>query len=146
MATLTLVRRIAASPETVFQALVTPKGLAAWWGPDDGPVLIAESDPRVGGLYRVRFQMLDGIEHEARGEFLELDPPHRIVMSFRWVGAQDDTGESRLEIELHRRGPGTELVFVHMGLRDEEIRKSHEQGWNGTLDKLERLYAKKSQS
>jgi len=49
MTSLTLVRRIAARPSIVFDALTTPAGIACWWGPDDGPVLLAETDLRVGG-------------------------------------------------------------------------------------------------
>jgi hypothetical protein len=41
MTSLTLVRRIKARPSIVFDALTTPEGIACWWGPDDGPVLVA---------------------------------------------------------------------------------------------------------
>ena len=54
-------------PSIVFDALTTPEGIACWWGPDEGPVLLAETDVRVGGRYRVRFRMLDGSEHESSG-------------------------------------------------------------------------------
>lgn len=53
MTSLTLVRRIAARPSIVFDALTVPEGIASWWGPDDGPVLLAETDIRVGGLFKV---------------------------------------------------------------------------------------------
>jgi uncharacterized protein YndB with AHSA1/START domain len=54
------VRRIRARPQIVFDAVTTAEGIAQWWGPGAGPVLVAESDPRVGGRYRVRFLgMLD---------------------------------------------------------------------------------------
>ncbi|MEJ0020180.1 MAG: metalloregulator ArsR/SmtB family transcription factor [Acetobacteraceae bacterium] len=33
MTSLTLVRRIAARPSIVFEALTTPDGIACWWGP-----------------------------------------------------------------------------------------------------------------
>ena len=33
---------------------------------------------------------------------------------------------------------GTELTFTHSRLHDEDSRRSHEEGWNGALDKLER--------
>jgi uncharacterized protein YndB with AHSA1/START domain len=46
--TLTLVRRMAASPDTVFDALTRPEQIALWWGPDAGPVLVTETDVRVG--------------------------------------------------------------------------------------------------
>ena len=49
MTSLTIVRRIRARPSIVFDALTTPEGIACWWGPDDGPVLQAATDVRVGG-------------------------------------------------------------------------------------------------
>jgi hypothetical protein len=71
MTSLTLVRRIGARPSIVFDALTTPEGIACWWGPDAGPVLVAETDLRVDGRYRVRFRMLDGSERECSGEYLQ---------------------------------------------------------------------------
>src|SRR5579862_4307823 len=82
MTSLTLVRRIKARPQIVFDAVTTAEGISHWWGPDAGPVLFAECDPRVGGRYRVRFlRMLDSTEYESSGEFLELIPAKRVVMS-----------------------------------------------------------------
>jgi uncharacterized protein YndB with AHSA1/START domain len=139
LTSLTLVRRIKARPSIVFDALTTPEGIAAWWGPDDGPVLLAAVDLRVGGRFRVRFRMLDGSEHESSGEYLEIRRPARLAMSWRWAGGEDP-GESRVEIELRAIPDGTELTFTHSRLRDEETRRSHEEGWNGALDKLERHF------
>src|SRR5580698_10242066 len=100
MTRLSLVRRIRARPEIVFEAVTTAEGIASWWGPDAGPVLVSESDPRVVGRYRLRFRMLDGSEHETIGEFLEIVRPERVVMSWRWLGGAEDPGESRDEIRL----------------------------------------------
>ena len=138
MTSLTIVRRIAARPSIVFEALTTPEGISAWWGPDAGPVLIAETDLRVGGRYRVRFRMLDGSEHETIGEYLEVAPPKRLAMSWRWSGGLEDPGESRVEIDLRAVGDGTELTLTHSRLHDEDSARGHEEGWNGALDKLER--------
>jgi uncharacterized protein YndB with AHSA1/START domain len=140
MTSLTLVRRIKARPSIVFDALTTPEGIACWWGPDAGPVLLAETDLRVGGRYRVRFRMLDGSEHESSGEYLEVARPERLAMSWRWAG-DDDSGGSLVEIDLRVIADGTELTFTHSRLRDEAIRRSHEQGWTGALDKLERQFS-----
>jgi uncharacterized protein YndB with AHSA1/START domain len=112
-------------------------GIARWWGPDDGPVLLAETDLRVGGRYRVRFRMLDGTEHESSDEYLEFVRPERLAMSWRWAGGEEDPGESLVEIDLRVIAEGTELTFTHSRLHDEETRRSHEAGWNGALDKLE---------
>jgi uncharacterized protein YndB with AHSA1/START domain len=133
---LTLVRRIAARPSIVFDALTTVEGIACWWGPDAGPVLLAQVDLRVGGSFRVRFRMLDGSEHESSGEYLEVVRPERLAMSWRWEGAEDP-GESRIEIDLRAIAGGTELTFTHARLQDEESRRGHERGWNGALDKLQ---------
>jgi uncharacterized protein YndB with AHSA1/START domain len=139
MTSLTLVRRIAARPSIVFDALTTPEGIACWWGPDGGPVLLAETDVRVGGRFRVRFRMLDGSEHESSGEYVEVARPERLAMSWRWAGGEDP-GESLVEIDLRPIAAGTELTFTHSRLRDEETRRSHEEGWTGALDKLERHF------
>jgi uncharacterized protein YndB with AHSA1/START domain len=138
---LTLVRRIAARPSIVFDALTTAEGIACWWGPDAGPVLVAEADARVGGRFRVRFRLLDGSEHESSGEYLTVERPERLAMSWRWVDGGADPGESLVEIELRAIAEGTLLTFTHSRLHDEESRLSHEGGWNGSLDKLERHFS-----
>jgi uncharacterized protein YndB with AHSA1/START domain len=140
MTSLTLVRRIKARPSIVFDALTTPEGIASWWGPDGGPVLVAETDPQVGGRFRVRFRMLDGSEHESSGEYLEVVKPEWLSMSWRWAGSAEDPGESFVEIRLRAVAEGTELTLTHSRLHNEDSRRSHEEGWTGALDKLERLF------
>jgi uncharacterized protein YndB with AHSA1/START domain len=140
MTSLTLVRRIKARPSIVFDALTTVEGIANWWGPDAGPVLAAEIDPQVGGRFRVRFRMLDGSEHESSGEYVEVVKPERLSMTWRWTGGVEDPGESLLEFRLRAVADGTELTLTHSRLHDEETRRSHEHGWTGALDKLERHF------
>jgi uncharacterized protein YndB with AHSA1/START domain len=135
---LTIIRRIKASPQTVFNALTQAEQITRWWGPDAGPVLIAESDPRVGGRFRVRFRMLDGSEHESSGEFREVAPPERLAMTWQWLG--DDDPVSLVEIRLRAVEGGTELIFTHSRLPSRESRDSHREGWSGALDKLEAMF------
>jgi len=144
MTSLTLVRRIRARPSIVFDALTTPDGIAQWWGPDIGPVLLAETDVRIGGRFRVRFRMLDGTEHESAGEYLEIVRPNRLVMSWQWThgGEPEEAGEvSRIEIDLKLVETGTEITFTHARLRTPASRASHERGWAGALDKLLRRFS-----
>ena len=141
MTSLTLVRRIKAPLHVVFEAVTTAEGIAHWWGPDAGPVLLAESDPRVGGGYRLRFRTVRGTEHECSGEFLVVDPPKRVVMSWSWKGGQEDPGQSQIEMVLRAISTGTELTFTHSRLHDESSRRSHEEGWTGSLDKLTAHFA-----
>ena len=144
MTSLTLVRRIRARPSIVFEALTTPDGIVQWWGPDAGPVLLAETDVRIGGRFRVRFRTLDGTEHESAGEYLEIVEPKRLVMSWQWTagGEPEEAGEvSRVEIDLKPIDTGTEIIFTHARLRTQASRASHEHGWAGALDKLVRHFS-----
>jgi len=138
---LTIVRVIEAPPAAVFAAFVEPDKIALWWGPDDGPVTHAEVDARPGGRFLVRFRMLDGSEHGCFGIFEVFEPPHRFAMSWSWE--HEDTPASRVQATLKAVGAGhTELTFVHAKLPDDPTCASHEQGWNGALDKLQRKAGK----
>jgi uncharacterized protein YndB with AHSA1/START domain len=139
MTSLTLVRRIAARPSIVFEALSTAEGVAAWWGPDDLPVISAWIDARVGGLYRVRFRTLDGVEHEASGEVLEAAPPHRLAMTWTFTagGEPEEAGRiSRLEFQVRPIDGGSEVTLTHSRLRNPASSASHANGWAGALEKL----------
>lgn len=134
MTSLTLVRRIAARPSIVFEALTTAGGIASWWGP-------AEIEARVGGAYRVRFRTPDGREHEVCGECLEVAKPVRLVLSYRWAlgGEPDEFGRvSRIEFVLRPIEGGTELTFTHADLKNAASQKGHEGGWSGALARLAR--------
>src|SRR6266849_4942644 len=86
-----VVRRIAASPATVFSYLVEPAKFTAWMG------VGAELDPRPGGRVRID---VDG-EHFATGEFREVDPPHRVVMTWGWESNDAvPPGSTTVEITL----------------------------------------------
>jgi uncharacterized protein YndB with AHSA1/START domain len=145
MSSLTLVRTIRARPMIVFDAVTTAEGIAHWWGPDAGPVLIAEADPRVGGRYRVRFlRLLDNTQYECSGEFLELVRPELVVLSWNWRDGVPEPGESRVQFRLKAVSEGTELTLVHSQLRDDEGRLSHTDGWSGALDKLQARFSRGS--
>jgi uncharacterized protein YndB with AHSA1/START domain len=137
MTSLTLVRRIAARPAIVFEALTTADGIAAWWGP-------VEIEARVGGAYRVRFRSEDGREHEVCGECLEVIEPVRLVMSYRWAlgGEPEEFGRvSRIEFALRPIEGGTELTFTHADLKNAASQEAHGGGWTGALARLERYVA-----
>jgi uncharacterized protein YndB with AHSA1/START domain len=146
-----LVRRIAARPAIVFDALVTEDGIASWWGPrEDEPAISARVDPRVNGSFRVRFRTADGRVHECTGQFLEIVKPTRVVLSWRWAegGEPDEVAAnnvSRVEFRLRAIDTGTELTLIHSALQTEGSARSHEGGWGGALVKLLRQYPEKNQ-
>jgi uncharacterized protein YndB with AHSA1/START domain len=134
----TLVRQIKARPSIVYEAFTRPENIIQWWGPDAGPVLIAETDVRIGGAYRVRFRMLDGAEHESVGRYLDVIPDRRLVFSWCWLGEGEPAEESRVTVDLRATKDGTELTFTHERLADEASADRHREGWSGALDKLAR--------
>jgi uncharacterized protein YndB with AHSA1/START domain len=122
---------IEASPETVWEFLVDPDKAVRWMGQ------VAELEPRPGGLYRVG--VIPG--HIARGEFVELDPPHRLVFTWGWEEGEDGPGavlpgSTTIEIELTPDGDGTRLHFTHRDLPSAESAQSHGHGWDHYLPRL----------
>ena len=136
---LTIVRRIKASPAKVYAAWTRPELMARWWGPDGGPVLSAEADPRVGGRFRVVFQTLDGLTHECRGEYREVIPERKLVFTWEWA-SKPEYG-SLVTVDLCSIAGGAELVFTHAQFDHESTRDDHRRGWNGAFDKLGALLA-----
>jgi len=134
---LTIVRRIKAPPQKVYDAFTRAEIIARWWGPDAGPVLSVEADPRVGGRFRIRFQTLDGEQHEMFGAYRVTEPGRRLVWDMTWIAFPER--QSVVTIDLQAIAEGTELTMRHEQLHDEEVRDSHLQGWTGMLDKLEPL-------
>jgi uncharacterized protein YndB with AHSA1/START domain len=122
---------IDASPETVWGFLVDPEKMTRWMGGE------AWFDPRPGGQYRV--DVIQG--HIASGEFVELDPPRRLVYTFGWEpeGGRPNPvppGSSTIEIELTPTGDGTTLRFRHSGLPSAEAAEAHTVGWDHYLGRL----------
>lgn len=136
---LTLTRRLAASPERVFAAWTEPAQLARWIGPERITVRVAEADTRVGGRFRFVFAEADGSEHEVAGAYLEIEEDARLVFSWAWRSTPER--ESQVTVTLARDGAGTLLTLRHERLFDEEARARHQGGWTQSLDKLERLVA-----
>ena len=119
---------IAASPETVWELLVDPEKAGLWMG------LQIWSEPREGGMYRV--EVIPG--QIARGEFVELDPPRRLVHTWGWEGDDNPVppGSTTIEYELTPEGDGTLLRVVHSGLPTAESAASHGHGWDHYFDRL----------
>jgi uncharacterized protein YndB with AHSA1/START domain len=123
---------IAAAPETVWEFLVDSEKAKRWMGID------ATLEPQPGGLYRV--EVIPGTV--ARGTFVELDRPHRLVFTFGWEPNKDgetydvEPGGSTIEITLEREGDGTRLRFEHRDLPTAEAVEKHGHGWDHFLPRL----------
>lgn len=137
---LTLRRRLKASPERVYDAWTKPELMMRWWGPAGAEMLEAETDLRIGGRFRTRFREPGGAIEEAEGEYLEIEPGRRLVMDWFWT-TQPEEGRSLLTVTIEPHGDGSTLTVTHARLQDKPTRDGHEDGWSGALDRLEAALA-----
>ena len=136
---LTLKRRLKAPPAKVFAAWTDPEKIKRWMGPGPVAAIVAESDPRAGGRYRFLMRSPDGDEHDVGGVYREVVTNEKLVFTWAWKTSPEQ--ESLVTVLFKADGDGTLLTVTHERFADEESRDSHQGGWNGALDKLERLFA-----
>ncbi len=120
--------RIAASPQDVFAYLVDPELIVQWIGSK------AELDPKAGGVFALDFDTTS-----ARGTYVCVEPPHRVV--FTWGVPGDSVlppGSSTVEILLTADGDETIVELTHRDLPAEK-RPSHRSGWEEGLEGLRRV-------
>jgi uncharacterized protein YndB with AHSA1/START domain len=136
---LTLKRRLNATPAAVFSAWTDPEKIMRWFGPAQVETILAECDARAGGRYRIAARSPDGAEHQVSGAYREVVPNEKLV--FTWAWRDTPERESLVTVLLRSDGNGTMLTLTHEQFFDDEARQRHEHGWTGTLHKLERLFA-----
>ena len=119
--------RIVASPETISPFFTDPAKMVLWKGRS------ATLDPRSGGIYRVDVTGRD----IARGEYVEVTPPSRVVFSCGWEGKGNPVppGSSTVEISLIPDGHATIVRLRHSGLSAEQGAE-HAKGWEHYLERL----------
>ena len=130
-----------APKESVFAACVEPKRLAEWWGPADFTTLSVDLDVREGGRYRIAMQPPDGEAFHLRGEYLQIDPPRRLVYTFEWEEPDPDDQETVVTLSFLDDRKGTKLVLDQGPFATEARHALHEAGWTETLGRLERFLA-----
>ena len=117
------------APEEAFEMFVDPARLVRWIG------LSADLDPRPGG--RFRFEVTPG--RYCEGEYVAVERPHRLVLTWGWTDARMGVppGSSRVEITLTPTDHAATLLrLVHTGLGTGDARMLHDDGWIRFLDRL----------
>lgn len=140
---LRLTRILPAPRPALYRALSDPGELAKWWGPRGFTAPSVEFDPRVGGSYRIAMQPPEGDLFYLSGEFREVDPPARLVYTFRWEDPTPDDRETVVTLSLRERGAhGTELALTQGAFATEERHALHQEGWSDSFAKLEELVSR----
>ena len=132
---LTLVRRLRATPERVFEAWTRAEVLATWFGPHHTRVEAAEVDARDGGRFRIVLREDNGDRHEVGGTYSEVVPGEGLSFTWAWFNAPER--QSRVTVRLRAVEDGTELTLVHDRFADAATAGRHRRGWTESLERLE---------
>ena len=121
---------VAAGRERVFAAFTDPAELAAWFWPRRFDTSY-RLDVREGGEFHVRSDVMDlGV----RGRYLDVLPPSRLAMTWRWDG-EDEQSHVLIELTV-LAGAGTLVTVTHSANPTVEARDAHAQGWRDCLGRL----------
>ena len=118
---ITFRRSLDASPERVWEALTTERGLTSWLA------LSAKVDGRQGGDIEIEFDD----DQEVSGTISRWDPTTHFAHT--WI--INDEISSEVAYALTATGGGTDLMLVHTGLPDEMCR-GYTPGWHSFLARL----------
>lgn len=138
---LTIQRRLNASPDRVYAAWTEPEKIARWFGPSVvlQDTVKAKMDVRVGGSFEVSFNSDDGEFHQVGGQYREVELNRKLVFSWAWYTTPER--ESLVTITMKAEGNHTLLTLLHEQLFDEATKIGHTRGWTGSMDKLEAMFA-----
>ena|SRR5215211_3590497 len=116
---------VEARPDRVFAYFTDPRAMVSWMG--DYALL----DATPGGEFSVD---INGVP--VRGRYLEVEPPHRLVISWGHAGSERlPPGASTVEVRLTAAGSGTRVEVVHRDLPEPDA-AGHARGWRHFLDRL----------
>jgi uncharacterized protein YndB with AHSA1/START domain len=138
---LVVTRTIDGPAHIVFDAWTDPELMRRWWVPKSVPItlLSIEMDVRVGGSYRLVFQVDPTTTMAFFGRYLEVSPPSRLV----WTNEEDegdpvvttvtfDEDQSRTRLVVHDLYPSRAAL-------DDAIASESIPGWAEMLDQLDEL-------
>ena len=140
--TLRIERVIDAPPEVVFRVWTTKDAMEEWYrdGGDDAVAHVLELDVRPGGGYLIKWGPNGDLTYTERGEYLEVDPPHRLVMTETLEGAEGGGwANTKVTVLFEEEAGKTRLILVHENMPSKEHRDGALGGWPGFIDRVERI-------
>jgi len=135
-------RHFNAPPEAVYRAHTDPKLIQKWLlGPEGWTMPVCINDAKPGGKFRYEWTKGKAGFH-ITGEFLEIEPPKRIVHVERMF-LPDPTPDNHVETRFEADGSGT-LMTIRMTLPDAKTRAAMlstgmEHGMEASYVRLEGL-------
>ncbi|MFZ2008154.1 MAG: SRPBCC domain-containing protein [Stellaceae bacterium] len=144
---LKLSRILRARRETVFRAWSSAEHIKRWFAPEGCVVVEAMVEMRLGGRFVLGMRAPNGEVNWLHGTFVEIVPDARLVIDMRI----DDSAGSPLfraytEVGFADAPDGTRLdvtqTYTLIDLSKAWMLAGAPQGWNSTLDNLEREAAR----
>jgi len=136
-----ITREFDAPKDLVYRAYTTPDLIKRWWGGDRGEVTIAEVDLRVGGRWRYVMTANGGFEVAFHGEYRDISPNERLIMTEIFEGAPD--AEAVVTHAFTEKGGRTTLTMLmelpSREIRDTIINTGMEGGLQEAMDHLEQV-------
>ena len=138
---LVVTRTIDGPPPSVFAAWTDADLFRQWWVPKSlGLTLLScEVDARVGGAYRLTFDIGGGEPMAFFGRYLEVTPPSRLV----WTNEEGDGGQVVTTVTFEEDHGRTRLVVHDLYPSKEALDDAVASGatsWNPeTFDQLDEL-------
>ncbi len=136
---LVLTRVFDAPRDLVFKVFTDPEAIPAWWGERRHTTTVDAYDFRVGGKWQYTTRDDEGNEVVFNGEFLEIDPPAKLVSTF---GLEGISGQVTTDIHTFEEHDGkttlsTYSIFATQEERDDMLDTGVAQGWGETLDRMD---------
>jgi uncharacterized protein YndB with AHSA1/START domain len=136
-----ITREFDAPKHLVYKAWTTPELIKRWWSGDRGEVTSAEVDLRVGGRWRYVMTANGGFEVAFHGEYLEIVPNDRIVLTEVFEGFPEAGAVDTLTL-TEKDGRTTLAILVQHETkehRDAHINSGMEDGMQEAMAALEHV-------
>lgn len=135
---------VEAPPERVFRALASNEVVDWWVRPGVFDTREWKGDLRVGGRWETS-GVGKGGPYGLEGEFLEVDPPRKLVHTWHLVGAPG--APTAVSYLLDHLDGGTRITLRHSGFTSREPCTATCIGWETSFERLaEYLAARRSPS
>ena len=136
-----ITRDFDAPAQLVFDALTKAEHLVQWWGPRYLTLEVEKLELRPGGSYRFIHRSPDGQIHPFKGEFREIVPPTRLVMTQIYEPYGDSEMVNVMTLTEHG---GKTTLTSRSSLADKKALDAYlssgmESGMNESYDRLDEL-------
>lgn len=128
-------RRIAATPEELFDAWIDADGMRDWMCPGNIRSVEVRLEPHVGGSLLVIMRDADR-SYEHTGQFTIVERPSKLA--FTWIAPSTDMRPTLVTVEFLRMSDTeSELVLTHERFPRKEPADQYRGGWSQIVARLD---------